>query len=101
DLPLDTTSLVITGEQSNTSLVFDDIAILKVFRKVHSGRNPDIEVHEALNRLANGARHGPHLFGYASGTWTSGDGELVRADLAMLQEFFRTATDGWELAKAS
>jgi maltokinase len=99
-LPLDTTSLVLTGEQSNTSLVFDDIAILKVFRKVHAGVNPDIEVHEALNRLPNGDRHVAHLFGYASGTWGD-DGERVRADLAMLQEFFRTATDGWELAKAS
>jgi maltokinase len=101
DLPLDTTSLVLTGEQSNTSLVFDDIAILKVFRKVHPGVNPDIEVHEALNKLPDGDRHVAHLFGYASGMWTGDDGERVRADLAMLQEFFRTATDGWELAKAS
>lgn len=96
ELPPAASSLVITGEQSNTSLVFDDVAILKVFRKVHPGVNPDIEVHEALNALDDGDRHVAHLFGYASGT-VDGD----RADLAMLQEFFRTATDGWELAKAS
>ena len=97
ELPPAASSLVITGEQSNTSLVFDDIAILKVFRKVYPGVNPDIEVHEALNAVDDGDRHVAHLFGYASGSWEDVD----RADLAMLQEFFRTATDGWELAKAS
>jgi maltokinase len=101
DLPPAVSSLVIKGEQSNTSLVFDDIAILKVFRKVYPGVNPDIEVHEALNSLQNGDRHVAHLFGYASGHWQDGDADTGRADLAMLQEFFRTATDGWELAKAS
>jgi maltokinase len=97
ELPPAASSLVITGEQSNTSLVFDDIAILKVFRKVYPGVNPDIEVHEALNALEDGDRHVAHLYGYASGSWE----DVERADLAMLQEFFRTATDGWELAKAS
>jgi maltokinase len=101
ELPPEATSLVITGEQSNTSLVFDDIAILKVFRKVYPGVNPDIEVHEALNALPDGDRHVAHLFGYASGFWSDDDGGRSRVDLAMLQEFFRTASDGWELAKAS
>jgi maltokinase len=101
DLPLDASSLVITGEQSNTSLVFDDAAILKVFRRVYPGHNPDIEVHQALGKLADGgARHVAKLLGYVSARWTDGShDELV--DLAMLQEFFRTATDGWELAKIS
>jgi maltokinase len=100
-LPLEATSLPISGEQSNTSLIFDDAAILKVFRRLDPGRNPDIEVHEALSRLENGARHVARLLGYVSGRWTGDDGAEERADLAMLQEFFRTATDGWELAKIS
>jgi maltokinase len=95
-LPLDATSLVNTGEQSNTSLIFDDAAILKVFRRVHPGVNPDIEVHQALGALGDGDRHVARLFGHVS---AEVGGEHV--DLAMLQEFFRTAGDGWELAKIS
>ena len=101
ELPLTATSLVITGEQSNTSLIFDDAAILKVFRRVYPGRNPDIEVHQALGRLDGGARHVARLLGSASARWTAASGEPEQVDLAMLQEFFRTATDGWELAKIS
>ena len=101
DLPLDATSLVITGEQSNTSLVFDDAAILKVFRRVYVGRNPDIEVHRALSELEGGARHVARLLGHVEAHWPQPDGSPAEADLAMLQEYFRTATDGWELAKIS
>jgi maltokinase len=100
DVPPEATSLVITGEQSNTSLVFDDAAILKVFRRVYPGRNPDIEVHEALSGLPGGARHVARLLGYVSAR-ADGNGSAATVDLAMLQEFFRTASDGWELAKAS
>jgi maltokinase len=100
-LPVNTPSLVMTAEQSNTSLVFGDVAILKVFRKVAPGVNPDIEVHEALGRLAGGDRHIARLFGHVAGRWTDQDGRPVEGDLAMLQEFFRTATDGWDLAKIS
>jgi maltokinase len=99
-LPLEASSLPIANEQSNTSLVYDDAAILKVFRRLYQGRNPDIEVHEALTGLPGGARHVARLLGYVSGRWPDGAGDGW-ADLAMLQEFFRTATDGWELAKIS
>jgi maltokinase len=100
-LPLEATSLVNSREQSNTSLIFDDAAILKVFRRVYPGHNPDIEIHEALSALDGGARHVARLLGYVSGRWAGPNGSLQDADLAILQEFFRTATDGWELAKAS
>ena len=96
-LPLDATSLVNTGEQSNTSLIFDDAAILKVFRRVYAGFNPDIEVHQALGSLDDGDRHVARLLGHVTGDLPTGE----HADLAMLQEFFRTAADGWELAKIS
>ena len=97
ELPLEASSLVITGEQSNTSLIFDDVAILKVFRRVYPGLNPDIEVHEALGGLGDGDRHVAKLFGHVAAELPTGE----HADLAMLQEFFRTAADGWELAKIS
>ena len=94
DLPVGQPSLVMTGEQSNTSLVFGDQAILKVFRRLESGVNPDIEVHRALTEL--GARHVARLLGTVTADI---DGEPT--SLAMMQEFMTTATDGWELAKTS
>jgi maltokinase len=106
-LPVGTHSLVMTAEQSNTSLVFGDAAILKVFRKVAPGVNPDIEVHEALGRVPGGDRHIARLLGHVAARWTDraaaggAGGEPAEGSLAMLQEFFRTATDGWELAKIS
>jgi maltokinase len=103
-IPVGESSLVLTGEQSNTSLVFGDSAILKVFRRLESGENPDVEVHRALGELAPAAEpaqpgHGRHiarLLGYVS---ADVDGAVT--SLAMLQEFMKSATDGWELAKTS
>jgi maltokinase len=94
DIPVDEPSLVLTGEQSNTSMVFGDVAIMKVFRKLQPGVNPDIEVQSALSKL--GAKHVPRLLGGVEGD-IAGD----TSSLAMVQEFMTTATDGWELAKAS
>jgi maltokinase len=94
DIPVDEPSLVVTAEQSNTSLVYGDTALLKVFRRLQPGVNPDIEVHAAL--LGAGGRHLAGLLGSVEATI---DG--TPHSLAMLQEFLTSATDGWELAKAS
>ncbi|MGI8879263.1 MAG: maltokinase N-terminal cap-like domain-containing protein [Jatrophihabitans sp.] len=95
EIPVDAPSLVLSGEQSNTSAVFGDSAIMKVFRRIESGQNPDIEIHEALSNA--GAHHIARLLGYLDAELPGGG----RASLAMLQEFMTTATDGWELAKIS
>ena len=94
EVPQRVSSLVLTGEQSNTSLVYDDAAIMKVFRRLQPGVNPDIEIHAALGEL--GARHVARLLGSVDGDI---DGQHYA--LAMVQEFLTTATDGWELAKTS
>lgn len=83
-----------TGEQSNSSARFDDTAIMKLFRKVSPGINPDIEIHEELTR--GGSEYIAHLYGWVD---IDVDGEVLQ--LAMLQEFLSTATDGFELAVAS
>ena len=93
-IPVTQTSLALSAEQSNTSLVYGDDAILKVFRRLEPGLNPDIEVHAALGKL--GGRHVARLLGYVSAeidsqTWS----------LGMLQEFMTTASDGWHLAISS
>ena len=96
DLDLSTHSTLFRGEQSNSSVAFGEDALLKVFRKITPGRNPDITVHDVLTRA--GSDHVAALYG-----WIESDslveGEVLQ--LAMLQQFLRTASDGWELALSS
>jgi maltokinase len=94
EIPVSAPSLVLSAEQSNTSLVFGDDAILKVFRRLEAGLNPDIEIHAALGKL--GGRHVAKLMGY-----TSAELDSQTWSLAMLQEFMTTASDGWQLATSS
>ncbi|HEY7012736.1 MAG TPA: phosphotransferase [Streptosporangiaceae bacterium] len=87
-------SLVLTGEQSNTSLTFGDRAILKVLRRVFPGPHPDLEVNRALARRRS--RHVAEPFGWIE---TSDHGDPVV--LAILSRYLPTASDGWSLAVTS
>jgi maltokinase len=87
-------SLVLTGEQSNTSLVFGESAIFKVFRRVSPGPNPDLEVTSALARL--GSSHIAEPLGWVE---TTMDG--TPTVLAILSRYLRAASDGWSLAATS
>ncbi len=95
DLDLETHSTLFSGEQSNSSLAFGEDSLLKIFRRLTPGTNPDVEIHEALTR--SGSTHVAALYGYAA--VASGIGSEIQ--LAMLQQFLRTASDGWVLALAS
>ncbi len=83
------------GQQSNTSIMFGEVAMLKLFRRLELGRNLDIETHDALNKA--GVRDVARLFGWIEGAWRH-RGEDVRADFAMLVEKLVDAEDGWGLA---
>ena len=87
---------IFTGQQSNTSVMFGDVAMIKFFRRLELGRNLDIEVHDALNRA--GVADVAGLFGWIEGTWTGNDGQVLAADLAMMVEKLADAKDGWGLA---
>ena len=87
-------SLVISSEQSNTSLVYGEESILKVFRRVSPGPNPDLEVTTALARL--GSEHIAEPLG-----WIETRLEGVPTSLAILSRYLRLATDGWSLAATS
>jgi maltokinase len=78
------------AEQSNTSLVYDDAMILKVFRRLNEGRNPEVEVIETL--AAVGFTQVPEPLA----SWRKDD-----VDLAFLQRFLAGATDGWNIALTS
>jgi maltokinase len=90
----DADSLVLTGEQSNTSLVFGESAILKVFRRLAAGPNPDLEVTSALAEL--GSPHVAEPYGWIE---TRMDGATTV--LAILSRYLRAASDGWSLAATS
>lgn len=98
-IPTGETSLVMQVEQSNTSLAFGDAALLKVFRRIRPGANPDVEIHHALTRA--GSEYIAPLLGWIEGSWASTHGDTEHGDLAMLQTFLTTAADGWALAAAS
>ena len=96
ELDLSTHSTLFSGEQSNSSLAFGDDALMKLFRKVTPGVNPDVEIHEVLTRA--GSDHVAALYGWLEAP-DPASGAVMH--LAMLQQFLRTASDGWDLALAS
>ena len=85
---------VMSAEQSNTSVVFGERSILKLFRRVNPGMNPDVEVHRALRRV--GSQEVAALQGAIEGVLDGGS-----ATLAMLQDFAGNSADGWAMALAS
>ncbi len=87
-------SLVLGAEQSNTSLVYGDTYICKLFRRLTAGVNPELEIVTALAR-----RDGTHIARPYGWIETDLDGETTT--LAMTQEFLSNANDGWALALAS
>ncbi len=94
----DVQSLVLKGEQSNTSLVYGEEAILKVFRRVAPGLNPDLEVPAALAGL--GSKHVAKPLGWMeTGDATGGPDDVTI--LAILAEYLRAANDGWSMAATS
>jgi maltokinase len=79
------------AEQSNTSIVFDDELILKAFRRLEAGINPELEILRFLTEKGF-----PNIA--SLGGWYAYSGGPTSATLGILQEFVSGATDGWELA---
>ncbi|MEZ0074378.1 maltokinase N-terminal cap-like domain-containing protein [Planotetraspora sp. GP83] len=87
-------SLVLTAEQSNTSLVYGDRYIMKLFRQLSPGTNPELEVITAL--AAAGSTHIAKPYGWIE---TELDGEPTT--LAIMQEYLTNAGEGWTMALTS
>ncbi|GAA0921531.1 maltokinase N-terminal cap-like domain-containing protein [Pseudonocardia zijingensis] len=85
---------VLGVEQSNTSVSWGEQSILKLFRRVLPGVNPDLELHRALRSV--GSNEVAALQGAVEGVL---HGEPVT--FAMLQDFAANSADGWAMAQAS
>nr|MBA2638867.1 phosphotransferase [Nocardioidaceae bacterium] len=98
DADLTGPTMVLGGEQSNTGVVVGDHLLFKVFRRVSPGRNPDIEVLSALTRA--GSDTIVPFVGWLE-LADGADSTSGPTDLAMLSEYLRMVTDGWDLALTS
>ncbi|HTN25838.1 MAG TPA: phosphotransferase [Solirubrobacteraceae bacterium] len=79
------------AEQSNTSIVFGEEQVLKVFRRVEPGINPELEMLRFLS-----TREFENIATLTG--WYDYNGELMQATLGILQQFIGEARDGWQLA---
>ncbi|WP_228516761.1 phosphotransferase [Curtobacterium flaccumfaciens] len=97
-----TAARVLTGEQSNTSVICDtesgDRVIVKVFRVLHHGDNPDVTTQLALT--AAGSTRVPRVYGALRADWPDvgrPDGTAT-GHLAFAQEFLPGLDDAWRVA---
>jgi maltose alpha-D-glucosyltransferase/alpha-amylase len=74
-------------EQSNTSILYGETAILKLFRRLPSGINPDVEISRFLTDVA----HFPHIPAYLGDLHRASDNTTI----AFLQTFAPNEGDGW------
>jgi maltokinase len=78
------------AEQSNTSLVFDERLVFKLFRRLADGPNPDVEVTAALDAIGF-----EHVIAPLA-IWRD-----VGGDYAVVNSLLTSSSDGWHLAMTS
>jgi maltose alpha-D-glucosyltransferase/alpha-amylase len=84
-------SRVGSAEQSNTSILYGDKLILKMFRRLQAGENPDVEIGRFLTEVAHFPCIAPFL-GEIAVTNASGE----KTTVAMLQGLVANQGDGWQ-----
>ncbi len=80
-----------SAEQSNTSILYGKQLILKLFRRLQPGENPDVEIGRFLTEKAHFTRIAP-LLGELAITPSRGE----RTTVGMLQQLVANQGDGWQ-----
>jgi maltokinase len=85
------TARLVASEQTNSSVIFDDELILKAYRRLEAGINPELEMLRFLTE---------HGFANVAplGGWYAYVGRPLEATLGIVQQFVPDGLDGWELA---
>ncbi len=81
---------VSSAEQSNTNILYDRAMIMKLFRRIEPGQNPDVEIGRFLTEVA----HFPRIATFLGEITTRGTDETTTT--AMLQELIANEGDGWQ-----
>jgi maltose alpha-D-glucosyltransferase/alpha-amylase len=80
-----------SAEQSNTSILYGKELILKLFRRLEPGKNPDVEIGRFLTETAHFTHIAPFR-GEISITPAAGEKTMI----AMLQGMVANQGDGWQ-----
>jgi trehalose synthase-fused probable maltokinase len=81
------------AEQSNSSVVLDERLVLKAYRRLGEGPNPELEILRFLTE-----RDFPHIATLRG--WYAHSGRPIDTTFGIVQDFLSGATDGWDLALA-
>jgi maltose alpha-D-glucosyltransferase/alpha-amylase len=82
-----------SAEQSNTSIVYGDRMILKLFRRLEPGINPDFEIGRQLTEKVGFVR-----VPAVTGAFEYEQPAEAPATIAMMQQFVESQADGWSHA---
>jgi len=81
-------------EQSNTSVVIDERIVVKAYRRIHAGPQPELEVARFLDAV--GYVNTPTLYGFLEHHDEAGESTAV----AIVQQFVESQGDGWAVTLA-
>ncbi|MFF4404480.1 maltokinase [Streptomyces sp. NPDC001404] len=94
-IPSGLTPRLLGAEQSNSSAVYGETYILKLFRRVGPGTNPDLELPRALANTGCSRVPAPAAWFEAEPPGRSGAEPMT---LGVLQPYLPGSADGWQLA---
>ncbi len=78
-------------EQSNSSIIYGDELILKLYRRLETGKNPELEIVKTITETAPLL----HVSPFAGEIEYRGENG-VRTDIGLLQGYLPNEGDGWE-----